>query len=90
MAGRVFCPIVFWIVVLADSAPKSSVWPVYRSPVDSLTNTYTKYTAAFLRKRKARKHLLRASSPGRTRTYDPAVNSRLLYQLSYRGLLTLV
>lgn len=25
-------------------------------------------------------------SPGRTRTYDPAVNSRLLYQLSYRGL----
>ena len=24
-------------------------------------------------------------SPGRTRTYDPAVNSRLLYQLSYRG-----
>ncbi len=26
-----------------------------------------------------------ASSSGRTRTYDPAVNSRLLYQLSYRG-----
>jgi hypothetical protein len=26
------------------------------------------------------------SSPGRTRTYDPAVNSRLLYQLSYRGM----
>ena len=25
------------------------------------------------------------SSPGRTRTYDKAVNSRLLYQLSYRG-----
>jgi hypothetical protein len=25
-------------------------------------------------------------SPGRTRTYDPAVNSRLLYQLSYRGM----
>jgi integrase len=25
------------------------------------------------------------SSPSRTRTYDPAVNSRLLYQLSYRG-----
>ena len=24
-------------------------------------------------------------SPGRTRTYDKAVNSRLLYQLSYRG-----
>ena len=24
-------------------------------------------------------------SPGRTRTCDPAVNSRLLYQLSYRG-----
>ncbi|MEY4177761.1 MAG: hypothetical protein RLY70_1335, partial [Planctomycetota bacterium] len=24
------------------------------------------------------------SSPGRTRTYDPAINSRLLYQLSYR------
>ncbi len=27
-----------------------------------------------------------SSSPGRTRTYDPAVNSRLLYQLSYRGM----
>ncbi len=26
------------------------------------------------------------SSPGRTRTYDKAVNSRLLYQLSYRGI----
>src|SRR4051812_16099063 len=25
------------------------------------------------------------SSPGRTRTYDIAVNSRSLYQLSYRG-----
>ena len=24
-------------------------------------------------------------SPGRTRTCDPPVNSRLLYQLSYRG-----
>ena len=26
------------------------------------------------------------SSPGRTRTSDQSVNSRLLYQLSYRGL----
>ena len=26
------------------------------------------------------------SSPGRTRTYDKPVNSRLLYQLSYRGM----
>ena len=26
------------------------------------------------------------SSPDRTRTYDKAVNSRLLYQLSYRGI----
>ena len=26
-----------------------------------------------------------SGSPGRTRTSDPAVNSRLLYQLSYRG-----
>ena len=26
------------------------------------------------------------SSPGRTRTYDPAINSRLLYQLSYQGI----
>ena len=25
--------------------------------------------------------------PGRTRTYDKAVNSRLLYQLSYRGMM---
>jgi integrase len=28
------------------------------------------------------------SSPGRTRTYDKPVNSRLLYQLSYRGVRT--
>ncbi len=27
----------------------------------------------------------RAGSPGRTRTSDRTVNSRLLYQLSYRG-----
>lgn len=27
------------------------------------------------------------SAPGRTRTYDKAVNSRLLYQLSYRSVL---
>ena len=27
----------------------------------------------------------KVGSPGRTRTSDPAVNSRLLYQLSYRG-----
>ncbi len=25
-------------------------------------------------------------SPGRTRTYDPVVNSHLLYRLSYRGM----
>ena len=29
--------------------------------------------------------LSKNGSPGRTRTGDPAVNSRLLYQLSYRG-----
>ncbi len=28
-------------------------------------------------------------SPGRTRTADPVINSHLLYQLSYRGILTL-
>ncbi len=28
------------------------------------------------------------SSPGRTRTYDKAINSRLLYQLSYRGIIS--
>ena len=28
---------------------------------------------------------LKCGSPGRTRTSDKAVNSRLLYQLSYRG-----
>ncbi len=27
----------------------------------------------------------RNGSAGRTRTCDPAINSRLLYQLSYRG-----
>src|SRR6516162_9656243 len=27
----------------------------------------------------------KGGSPGRTRTSDPAVNSRLLYRLSYRG-----
>ena len=30
-------------------------------------------------------HFAEGSSPGRTRTSDKAVNSRLLYQLSYRG-----
>jgi hypothetical protein len=34
--------------------------------------------------------LFSKSSSGRTRTYDPAVNSRLLYQLSYRGIFSLV
>ncbi len=29
---------------------------------------------------------MKNGSPSRTRTSDPAVNSRLLYQLSYRGL----
>ena len=33
---------------------------------------------------------LETGSPGRTRTSDPAVNSRLLYQLSYRGSLITV
>ena len=33
----------------------------------------------------ARKAIDKDGSPGRTRTSDPAVNSRLLYQLSYRG-----
>ena len=28
---------------------------------------------------------MKSGSPGRTRTCDKAVNSRLLYQLSYRG-----
>lgn len=37
------------------------------------------YWAFFVRRKNA-------SSSGRTRTYDPAVNSRLLYQLSYRGI----
>src|SRR5262245_7066825 len=31
------------------------------------------------------KRLGKDGSPGRIRTSDPAVNSRLLYQLSYRG-----
>jgi D-tyrosyl-tRNA(Tyr) deacylase len=31
------------------------------------------------------KYLILGGSPGRIRTSDPAVNSRLLYQLSYRG-----
>jgi hypothetical protein len=30
-----------------------------------------------------------SSSPTRTRTLDKAVNSRLLYQLSYRGMISL-
>src|SRR4051794_7744757 len=36
------------------------------------------HTVALFRRQKR-------SSPGRTRTYDLAVNSRSLYQLSYRG-----
>ena len=29
---------------------------------------------------------MKINSPSRTRTYDPTVNSRLLYRLSYRGI----
>ena len=38
------------------------------------------------RKNKAINETGEGGSPGRTRTSDPAVNSRLLYQLSYRGI----
>ena len=31
------------------------------------------------------KNIEKTGSPGKTRTCDKAVNSRLLYQLSYRG-----
>lgn len=37
------------------------------------------------RGRAAKPVLLQDGSPSRTRTYDRAINSRLLYQLSYRG-----
>ena len=40
--------------------------------------------AAYGSRRQVRMGVLNGS-PGRIRTYDPAVNSRLLYQLSYRG-----
>ena len=38
-------------------------------------------------KRSGRHGLPLKNSPSRTRTYDSAVNSRVLYRLSYRGLL---
>ena len=41
-------------------------------------------SASVINRRVAEKFATRKSSPGRTRTYDPAINSRLLYQLSYR------
>ncbi len=34
----------------------------------------------------SRRKLLNIGSPGRTRTADKVVNSHLLYQLSYRGI----
>ena len=45
------------------------------------------YVAMKLRPHKGLQRIPRekVGSPGRTRTSDPAVNSRLLYQLSYRG-----
>ena len=38
------------------------------------------------KKNRKYKYLRFLNSPSRTRTYDPTVNSRLLYRLSYRGI----
>ena len=41
-------------------------------------------------KRSGRHGLPLKNSPSRTRTYDSAVNSRVLYRLSYRGIIVAV
>ena len=60
--------------------------PGYRQPFDILaeTNLIRKKKAFFPKGKKA---FLISGSPGRTRTSDKVVNSHLLYQLSYRGIM---
>jgi hypothetical protein len=55
-----------------------------RQPFDVLAETVIE-TRAHARPRPLLRSFLKNGSPGRIRTSDPAVNSRLLYLLSYRG-----
>src|SRR5665213_2481773 len=55
-----------------------------RQPFDILVETTAIASAAELGA--PRRRNLGLGSPGRTRTCDKSVNSRLLYQLSYRGI----
>jgi hypothetical protein len=69
--------------VMPPTSP-APAWP-FRSPKTMgppmlMTDSVPRRTSSF--KERAQ---LKIGSPGRTRTSDPAVNSRLLYQLSYRG-----
>ena len=52
-----------------------------KRPAADLSGPGVNWLGAFVRRKSN-------SSPGRTRTYDKPVNSRLLYQLSYRGIQT--
>ncbi len=56
----------------------------FKLPFDLIAHTQIVPDEGTLRKQR-KKAILRNGSPGRTRTSDPAVNSRLLYRLSYRG-----
>ena len=49
-----------------------------KRPLAEISTTGVNWCANFV-------HRERKSSPSRTRTYDLAINSRALYQLSYRG-----
>ena len=56
----------------------------FKQPFDMLAKQLPSPHAS-RRRKQVESGVLKNGSPGRTRTSDPAVNSRLLYQLSYRG-----
>ena len=47
----------------------------------------TAWPRSLIKKRKQTCYIAFANSPSRARTYDNSVNSRVLYRLSYRGIL---
>ena len=57
----------------------------YRQPFDLLAKNVVALEKKKPDEGSSNGRFLIIGSPGRTRTSDPAVNSRLLYQLSYRG-----
>ena len=70
--------------LLSDSRMRSPDSPIWSSLQEAhLTRSAPRGAAS--RRNAPVSNGLEAGSPSRTRTYDKPVNSRLLYQLSYRG-----